>query len=108
MQQWKEMGNHKYQPLGIKFDGNGCDVLGSNSGVAFQVAEYIMPTFRTLFQDTLHSCPYYPGRLEVFNITVPDAFFESSILKGKMKGTLRYFNGKNQTLYALSVFYISS
>jgi hypothetical protein len=76
--QFKEGGNNKYHPAGINLEVNGCEALVDPNSALLKVIGYLVPNYKKQFKDVLHSCPFYPGRIEIFNMIMPDSFFKTT------------------------------
>jgi hypothetical protein len=102
--QFKEGSNNKYHPVGINIEVKGCETLVDANSALFKVLEYVLPNYKKQFKDVLHSCPYYPGRIEILNMTIPDSYYTTSFFRGNMKAITKIFNSKNQILFELILY----
>jgi hypothetical protein len=100
VKQFKRNRPNSYQPIGINIKANVCEATaGGTDSVFFKILEFYVPDFQVHLKSVLRPCPYLPGRVEVFNVTVPNAIYSTSFIKGNIKFSVRFYNGKNETLF---------
>jgi hypothetical protein len=104
IQQFKETRTNVFQPLGINFEVNICDMKGGPSPQILKTFEYFTPGNIEQISKLIRRCPYLPGRIELVNMTMKPAHFQLNFFKGRMKDVFRTFNGKGQTIYELTVY----
>jgi hypothetical protein len=104
IQQFKETRPNVFQPLGINFEVNVCDVATKLPPIVINTFEFFAPGNTDQLSTLFRPCPYQPGYIGLKNLTIKATHFQSNFFKGRMKDVFKTFNGKGQTIYELSVY----
>jgi hypothetical protein len=103
--QWRRTRRSLYHPVGINVKADICEATAGSDSVFKTILAVFVPDFLEKMNHLIRRCPYLPDRLELLNLTVPNSIYTTSFfLRGNLKLSIRFFNGKNQTLYEV-VFY---